>query len=154
MKISTYFKSIDAFGKNTGFIHEDNNDFKTNLGAILSILIVIACTIITILFGKEIFERKNPNVSESSEFSSVARVEMLDWPVFFILSDTYGNVIDNPFDYYNIATFKTNFSVDYKVDFSDYTPFHEVVRCNMSHFEAVKGKIDDTTLDLYLNNSI
>jgi len=149
MKKFNFLKLIDVFYEQAIFTHEGNKEYKSTLGGMLSIILIIASAIIAILFGQELYQRKRPNVSESSEFRETSRINMFDWPLFITFSDAYGEKF-HPDGYYDIFTYIMNFTETGKVDFADVSPFHPVVRCNSTHFEKVKDKISEKEINNYL----
>lgn len=82
-KIIQLAKKIDFFGKPFIFEEKENNKYTTLLGTLMTLLIIITCIVMGFLFGREIFERKNPSVLTSDEIIDVSRVNMTDFPIFF-----------------------------------------------------------------------
>jgi hypothetical protein len=105
-----YFKKIDFLGPQIGFEYEDSNTYRTTQGAIYSLITFVAAIVITLMFGRELYERKNPIVSENKEFIPESKVYFKDFPVLF--SFHYGDTtqVENPNDFYDF--FIESYTID------------------------------------------
>ena len=82
MKIANYLKKLDYFGHQFNFELNGNECHKSWQGAICS-LFVFLCTILLVFsLGREIYERKNPNVNISEYIDENIEVGYLDFPFF------------------------------------------------------------------------
>eukprot|EP00340_Litonotus_pictus_P002624 CAMPEP_0170525298 /NCGR_PEP_ID=MMETSP0209-20121228/10787_1 /TAXON_ID=665100 ORGANISM="Litonotus pictus, Strain P1" /NCGR_SAMPLE_ID=MMETSP0209 /ASSEMBLY_ACC=CAM_ASM_000301 /LENGTH=246 /DNA_ID=CAMNT_0010814489 /DNA_START=70 /DNA_END=806 /DNA_ORIENTATION=+ len=92
------------------------------------------------LFGREVYERKNPNVSLSKEFIDESRVNLTDFPLLFTFLDASTVILDNPHDYYDfypsVLKFDKNFSVEIITDI-------EIVKCNEVNYTKHNHLADD-----------
>lgn len=142
---------LDLLSEDTSFLVKGKKGYRTNLGVLLSILMILASIIFTILFGQEIYQRKRPNVSISEEFLANSRVKMTEYPFYFTLTGYNGKMIEDYKKYYDVLTFKMNFTENLAIDYSGYTPFFPVVKCEKKHFNSVKGKISDLDIENILH---
>ena len=65
--IQTFITFIDLFGHSPTFIINNNLQYKTFFGGILSILAIIIAVITTIFFSQELFLKKSPSVNLNTE---------------------------------------------------------------------------------------
>ena len=65
--IQTFIIFIDLFGHSPTFIINNNLQYKTFFGGILSILAIIIAVITTIFFSQELFLKKSPSVNLNTE---------------------------------------------------------------------------------------
>lgn len=86
---------MDFIGPMCGFEDNDSLRFKSFPGAIFSSLIVITITVLSFMFGKEIYEKQQPIVSVNNEFLTESRIYFSQFPIVFHFSTMSGhNVID------------------------------------------------------------
>jgi len=76
-------KRLDIFGLDLTFEEHSVQSFKTYVGAIMSIITFISIIVIGILFGKEVYERKNPLVASTQEVLERGEVDFKDMEFFF-----------------------------------------------------------------------
>lgn len=115
-KITT---QIDLLGVPIGFEENGSSDLKTFMGGLLSLAILIATIVLGFLFGKEIYQRKNPNVSYSQEFLDFSQVIVDDFPMIFNIN--FGNGTFWTKDLYeSVAYYKSTIAdLSLEVPFSD-----------------------------------
>lgn len=77
MSILHNLKYLDLFPEDTTFIVDGKRNYRTWLGTILSILVLIATIALTILFGQEIYKRKTPSVSYLKSFTKTQELILL-----------------------------------------------------------------------------
>lgn len=65
-----YLKKIDYFSDNISFTHNESKRLNSTIGLVLTCIMVLLTATITLLFGKEIFNKSKPYVSESIEFNN------------------------------------------------------------------------------------
>jgi len=65
--IQTYITFLDLFGHSPSFIINNNLQYKTFFGGILSLIAIIISIITTIVFSKELFLKKSPSVNFNTE---------------------------------------------------------------------------------------
>ena len=65
--IQTYITFLDLFGHSPSFIINNNLQYKTFFGGILSLIAIIISIITTIVFSKELFLKKSPSVNLNTE---------------------------------------------------------------------------------------
>ncbi len=132
-----YVKYLDIFSEEIGFVDQGKKNYRSWLGVGLSILLIAASVVLILMFGQEVYKRQKPNVAISDTFIEYSRINMQEWPIYIILSDHIGEKIKDVKKYYNIVTYKQNYTMKGDTEFSDYTPYHKVVRCNYTHFSIV-----------------
>jgi hypothetical protein len=102
--ILTYFRKLDYMSTYIGFENENSNKFQTNIGAFFSVIIFITSLVIAIRFGGEIYERRNPYVSESKEFIDDSKIYLKDFsPSLTFGFYTTAELMNNPFDYFDYS---------------------------------------------------
>lgn len=95
-------KSFDFLGEK--FTFEDNNSarHKTIEGAIISLLASISILVISVIFGREIYERKNAIVSTSQESIKESTVDISAYPLAIAFTDVNardGGLYEKYFDF-------------------------------------------------------
>ena len=112
MKITAH--KIDLFGRFLTLEENENQKFTTNIGVILTICLLIVSIVIDFIFGKEIYERKNPLVIQSFDKKDYSRISIKDFP--FILGFRTGNSEDFPIDNY-LDIYVASLSYDNETNF-------------------------------------
>lgn len=144
-------KYVDIFPENTGFTDKGKKNFRSWFGVSLSFLVISSSLILTLMFGKEVYERKKLLVSISEEFTSVSQVSLVEWPVFMVISDDFGNKIDTD-GYYTFQTFKINYTSNNLVDYSNWAEdLFFVSRCTIESFNRVKHFVSDEKINAFVN---
>lgn len=143
-----HFKRLDFVSEEIGFEVNDSRIYKTNTGAILSLILFISSFVIAIMTGSNVYKRNEPNVSVSSDFLIESKVYLQEHPFFFSVGDTNGNQYKNYSKYLNFKASKMN-STNSEVQFMGLlnTPLH---KCTMDDFSPFRGKINDEILEAYL----
>ena len=93
---------IDLFGRNQSFEEDENQKFTTNLGVIMTIILIIISLVIGFLFGKEIYQRKNPSVVQSVDKKPYSRISLKDFPIYLVIGNSESDnfQIENYLDIY------------------------------------------------------
>ena len=66
-KIKEYLKIIDFFGHNPSFIIKNNLKYKTHIGGLLTLIVIIISVITLIFFSEELYSKKSPSVNLITE---------------------------------------------------------------------------------------
>ena len=101
--IFSNLKKLDFLGRDFSFEYEDSTYYRTYEGALLSFLTFIAALVIIIMFGREVYERKNPNVSFSEEFIDNSIVKMKDFPIMFSFHYSDSSEVPNINDFLDLT---------------------------------------------------
>lgn len=102
--MTNYFTEIDVLGEEVTLEINKNSSYKTYFGAFLSFLCFAFGLTVTILIGREIYERKNPNVSLSEVLSKDNRIFLKDFPIYSAMFSPAGQP-------YNINEY-----IDFKIE--------------------------------------
>ena len=94
MLFGYYIRKLDFLGHKIGFEHENRNQYSTNSGALFSIITFLSAFAITIMFGREIYERKNPYITTSKENIEDSKIYLKDFPIMFSFTFDDGEIID------------------------------------------------------------
>ena len=150
---SFYIKYIDIFYEELNFTNEGKKNYRSNLGAALSIFVIIASIVLSIMFGQEIYKRERPVVSTSSEFKNTSTIYMEDLQIYFNVGDPYGNNLNNWREYFSLEVAKLNFTEDGTNIFAGILIDHTIVECQKKHFKkAIKEfKISENSVDSILS---
>lgn len=97
-----YFRKLDIIGPQIGLEHSNSTRFKSGLGASISFLAIILCTVIAFMFGQEVYKREAPNLSISQELLENSNVKIQDLNMIFAISKFSGEIITNPFEYVQV----------------------------------------------------
>jgi hypothetical protein len=93
---SQLFTKIDFLGSNFGFENQGSTRFRSIQGACFSVITFAAALVIIIMFGREVYERKSPNVSLSEERLEDSKVMMSEFPFALTFFNTSGRELKNP----------------------------------------------------------
>ena len=74
---------IDIIGPQVIISINQNTRFKTKIGGLLTILVLIVTVLATIGFGLDIIEKKNPKISVTQQFQDYPTLDA-DAPKYFI----------------------------------------------------------------------
>ena len=108
-----YFKKMDMFGQPIGFEECGSVTYKTWQGAIFTLIVLIIGSVLSFLFGQEIYERKESISSFGKELVEESIINFHEESIIFAVSHLNGTVIQNPFDYFDVVV--ENYSVDDKL---------------------------------------
>lgn len=104
------FLRIDFMSEALSFENNGSKNFKSKFGAFISLIIIITVIIISSLFGREIFSKEIPLSSTYNNFVPNSEFNLLEFPIFFELSDVYGTIIQNWNDYFYISADVMNYT--------------------------------------------
>lgn len=148
--LTKQFKRVDFISSEVGFEVEDSKIYKTFQGAFISTTILVSCVILTFLFGRDVYERKLPIVSKSSNYLPESKISLKDYSIFFLLSDTKGNFLANYEQYFTPTIFKIN-RTNSKTDYANYPSNYKIVKCNSTHLASYEGKVPKSEIDSYIS---
>ena len=78
-KIKEYLRIIDIFGYNPSFIIKNNLQYKTHIGGILTLIVIIISIITLIFFSEELYKKKSPSVNLITEgFLHPSKINFFD----------------------------------------------------------------------------
>lgn len=128
---------LDLLGHPIGFEENGSTTNKSFCGALLTLCIIIATVIIGFMFGKEIYQRKNPNVSYSKSFLNQSEVYYKDFP--FVLNANFPNGT-----YFSKELYVSLIEFDFKFyDPSRVPPFNDkayhIEKCNIESLPVFSG---------------
>lgn len=125
---------IDLFGKYYIFQENRSPRYTTKLGITITFLILISCTIIGFLIGKEIYLRKNPTVISGEEMIENSLIKTTDYPILFSFMNGKGIGKINPnktiITEMTFMTISSNYTIGLK-----YLPLHS--NCSGDNFPGV-----------------
>lgn len=154
--MSTFFlhaKKIDLFGKPFIFEEKENQKFTTIFGLISTVVIIITCIIISFLFGKEIYQRKNPSVVNSEERIDNSFISMKDFPMLYAIHNGSGKNMPQATKHLLLRTthmyydenLKSNYTVSMGFEKCDVSKFNSKYQSMIQNFYDTTGK----NVDLY-----
>lgn len=138
----SFLKKVDLFGKTLMFEEHDVQSHQTSIGALFTYLMFIALSVVTFLFGKEIYQRKKPYLLESEEImtSDIAFVDLREFPIFFSFSNLYGNNISvDIHDILNVFLFY--YATDYNSVLT-YELLYGFTECNSTYYTKHQDLVD------------
>ena len=90
-------RSIDIFGEQFNFTIFGKNKYNTTFGGFLTILIVFATIVISIMFGLDLVLKKNPKVLKERivpQNYSFINATVQNFPIFWRISDDNSNPVN------------------------------------------------------------
>ena len=115
LKFLNFIKKSDILGKSISFEEENNKIFKTVLGGLLTIFLIVTMVILSYYFGKEIWERKKPTTFINEQKVSEVDYEITEFPFLFAISNNnFGPLEGNIFSTFDIGiqTVKISHGID------------------------------------------
>ena len=96
-----YLLKLDFLGQMFGF--EDNGSLhhKTNEGAFFSFIIITFMLITSILLGRDVYKRENPNMYFSEDYNKEYKMNLNNFPVMFYFTHK-NSEIKNSKEYFNL----------------------------------------------------
>lgn len=137
-QIYKHFQKLDFISRNFSFEHNGSTIYKTYQGAFFSLVTFLSAFIIAFMFGREIYQRKLPNVNTSLETIEDSTLYLNRFPLIFALYNNQGNMIDDIFDYFDIQVdcivynesegpfLTTNYSLILKNDDTRFLEFEDI----------------------------
>ena len=113
-KMKTYFNYVDLFPKQISLTHNRSEQFRNNFSTFVSVIIIFGMIISTIFFGKNFFERLNPQVIfKTTPTGSTPYFDITSDNFFAAAALTDFGRKPLPLDesYYSILFHKTNFKL-------------------------------------------
>lgn len=142
-------KAIDIFSEEIGFEVNQSKIYKSYFGASLSIIVIITCIVLAIMFGQEIYKRKSPTTSVSSNFLPNSKILLGDQiPLFFEFKHSDASYIENLNKYVEGSFNRFNFSGS-NIDLIFFPD--PMARCNRHDLRALEGKVTEEQISIYLN---
>ena len=141
--------SIDIYGRKFHFLTNKKLKFKTWIGGLITLFLLLIGIIFIFIFGNDFFFRKNPSFTQSSISERYKKINLSNAQIIiaFRTEDVYGNYLNTskyifPKIYYYsaIPNIYGEFRSDYK---EEYIPFR---LCNKNDFEG-----NENYLELYGN---
>lgn len=128
------FVKFDVLSRQFSFEENHSKNFKSLLGAFASMCLIISSVVVSIMFGREIYERKSPVIVESTQFVENSIIKLNNLP--FVLLATLP-----PFDKYNDILKILDLKVKRMEFASDHTlyrmDFFKLSFCNETHYNQV-----------------
>ena len=92
--VKKFLKSIDILGETPQLYMNETTQFKKELGGIISILYLIIAVAAFIIFGQELWQKKNPTVNQSTIYDPSPAAMQIDFDrldFFLKLQDPFNN---------------------------------------------------------------
>lgn len=148
-----YLLKADFFSERISFNFHESNKLNSYSGAFLTILVIVFSSALCFVFGKNVYERTTPNVSESSDFINISKIESSSLFFFFNFRLYGGKEFPKAFDYLSIQSMaiETNDGIASPPRIKEF--IYEL--CQESHFLKVKEKLDSNNIDYsqYVNTT-
>lgn len=146
-------KKIDLFGKGFNFEEEGQFQYKTRVGGLFTIMLLISITVMGILFGQEVVLKEKPLVlSSQEEYKSTdasAKIDMKDFPIFIEFNNLQRS---SSVDYSKVIIpkiAKIEFDSNLNPNYTEYT--NGLIDCNISNFNSYKD-FANTTYNYLIEN--
>ena len=158
------FQKIDVVGPELNLEHEGAQRFRSSQGACVSLSLFLVIIALCFLFGKEIYERKLPFVTISTEIIETSKVYLKEFPIMFNIQNLEGHPINNFEKYFDSRVFKTIMDDDGKVynsdevlslkqcEYGSFTLYSDLVKKYMEKEPEKIFLCVDFSLDTYFQN--
>lgn len=144
----SFLKQVDLFGQKLMFEEYDVQTHKTVVGAIFTYLVFLTLIVIGFLFGKEIYQRKTPNLMDTEEIVTpdIANVDLREFPIFFQFSDLYGANI--PIDIHTIVNILIFYFTTDSNSVLSYELLYGFTECDSSYYTKHQDLVEE-----YISNA-
>lgn len=139
---------IDIYGMPLVFEDEGSPKRATFAGFVLSIITLAFITTMSLIFGKELYERKLPTSTVSEEYLEVSEIFLKEYPLIFSFVLDDGSAIDGEkyfsfiiYEYFTDENSEVTYNTDLKFKSCDYRDYN-------SFSQWVKDKTTSTTDNL------
>lgn len=105
-------KLIDFIGPQIGLELNNSTRYKSNIGGFLTAILIVSISIIAFLFGKEVYQRKIPNISEAKIAVDNNYIDVQDINLQFALFYLNGTKIDNILRYLDVSVSSFHVNID------------------------------------------
>lgn len=85
---------VDLVGKTINVTHKLNNNVKTGVGGLYTILIIAVVIYSLIYFGRDMIEKKEPKIRFNKNFLNESKFYIKDFPLIVYYKDNLGNPLD------------------------------------------------------------
>lgn len=144
-----YFMKADFFSDTITFNHNESKRINSYTGVCLTLTVIVTSIVLCLIFGRDIYQRIHPSVSQSDYFNEESHVEGKQ--LFFIFKFRFFGGVDfpNSLDYIDFRrrylrfedTVKTQV---YEVDLDYY-------KCNQTFFDILNSQVLEHSSDNSIN---
>ena len=155
--IVKYFKLIDIFSPDYCLELDKKTKHQTLQGSIISLLLIVFGCAISFIFGRDVWERKNPLATQNFVTNPVSKINTYRFPLLFVLVNKNFEIIDpDPyFDYYvvrNLGPYTKNQSLQQFFKLNDTDSFF---KCELAReFDIYKHSAEEFVNKTFLCPSI
>lgn len=133
-------RKVDSFGRDLKFEEDGIQSFKTEVGAIFTLIMFVLVVILAILFGQEIYQRKLPIVLVSNEIVEKVQIQLSDFPIVLFFADLEGNNFENAQEYVKVEVNYIQFNAENAMSTSQ---FVGMLPCNPDSFTSHKEFVSE-----------
>ena len=145
------FIEVDFIGPLLTFEDNDSVRFKSIQGALFSFSIVITVMIISIMFGKEIYERKIPLITISNENLKESIIKLSEFPIILEFRDKQGNPIHDFNQFIKFFTLEIQMDSNNKI--SQKSNDFGLIDCNSKTFKNYTKDVENLIKNRSNNSS-
>lgn len=127
---------FDTYGQEYHLTFNKQPKYKTAFGGILSIFTAIIVILCVWVFGREIYEKKNPIVTNTIQIDAKRKNITFKIPFAFTIEQTYGSVIPNYDKYVRFTARYTNTSFTPPSNVTTFNYPLKMRKCNINDFPS------------------
>lgn len=146
-RLKEFLVDADFIGPKYSFESRRSTRFMSYEGAVISILTVIFLSTIAFMFGKEIYERKLPLVSNSEENISHSTILLKEFPIILYLSNIDGSPLENYESYFEYRIFTTSMNSNNTISIDENSI--NFTSCDVNRYSKYNNLVEEV-----LNSSI
>lgn len=146
-----FVEMLDLFGPSYNLEHKTSSRYRSISGSIISLLILVSCTILCFMVGKEIYEKKQPIISASQKYINDSTIYFNQLPILFKFSITNGEDISDFSLYYDTFIYSTSMETNNKVTTS--TEKYGLTECTNKEFYSINNDTSYNYNDVSSSNS-
>lgn len=128
-----YLMKADFFSENISFNFNESKRLNSSFGVFLTILVITMSIILCIMFGKDVYQRNNPTLAESTLFLEDSKISKDHILFFFNFRRADGTIQEDLHKYINLKLLSMNLQNSQVVGYK-YIPI-KIEHCSDYHFQ-------------------
>jgi hypothetical protein len=124
MKLLKFIRKVDLLAQPIGFEDNDSTLYKNYPGALLTLIVLTVCSVISFMFGQEIYQRKNAITRYTKQVQTSSTVNLNSVLPLWIMIDSNGTAFPNTDDL--VDTYIVSYEGDEKQVIVGYEKYNAV----------------------------
>jgi hypothetical protein len=144
-----FLKQFDIYSRPVTFFIDGDDKYKTWAGFWFTAITLVFSITLSFLFGKDIYERKNPTTNFTTKYEDQAYLNFYNFPLYFMYSDGRGNIMEDLTEYLDVRV-DNYFYVNGRS--TGIKTRNNITKCTVEHFKNITDKISSEQMAFELSN--